>query len=184
MNIAVYAGSFDPVTSGHLSVIHSAARLFPHVRVLVAVNPKKQTLLTAEERVSLLRELVCRYPNVTVDFTDGYVALYARSIGASVLVRGVRGATDAQFETELAHHNRAIAPEVATVFVPAEAELSDVSSTALKERIQRGDDVSNFCPEPVARLLRSRLAAAADRGESACKSSSAGRPQSLVPGAT
>lgn len=157
MNIAVYAGSFDPVTSGHLSVIHAAARLFPHLRVLLAVNPNKQTLLTRDERLTLLRELTGRYPNVTVNFTEGLVALYARSIGASVLVRGVRGATDAQFETELAHENQRIAPELATVFVPAQAELSDVSSTALKERIRRGEDVSAFCPAPVERLLRSRL---------------------------
>src|SRR5688500_11547289 len=153
MNIAVYAGSFDPATSGHLSVIHAAARIFPHVRVLIAVHPKKQTLLTVDERIALLRELTGRYPNVSVDATDGYVALYARSIGATVLVRGVRGATDAQFETELAHQNRELAPEIATVFVPAESDLADVSSTALKERIRNGEDVSSFCPEPVERLL-------------------------------
>lgn len=158
MNIAVYAGSFDPVTSGHLSVIHAAARLFPHLRVLLAVNPNKQTLLTGEERLALLRELTCRYPNVTVDSTDGFVALYARSIGASVLVRGIRGATDAQFETELAHENQRIAPELHTVFVPAEAELSEVSSTSLKARIRAGEDVSSFCPAPVERVLREKLA--------------------------
>lgn len=157
MNIAVYAGSFDPVTSGHLSVIHAAARLFPHLRVLLAVNPNKKALLTKDERLALLRELTARYPNVSVDFTEGFVALYARSIGASVLVRGVRGATDAQFETELAHENQRIAPEISTVFVPAEAQLSEVSSTALKERIQKGEDVSSFCPAAVEQLLRARL---------------------------
>ena len=102
MNVAVYAGSFDPPTLGHLSVLHAAAKLFPHVRVLVAVNPNKQTLFTPEERVAMLREATSRYPNVSVDFHDGLVAEYARSIGATVLIRGVRGATDAQFERQYA----------------------------------------------------------------------------------
>lgn len=157
MNIAVYAGSFDPPTLGHLSVLHAAVKLFPHVRVLVAVNPNKRTLFTADERVQMLREATARYPNVTVDFTEGLVAEYARSIGGSVLIRGVRGATDAQFEMELAQQNRLIAPELDTVFVPAEASLSEVSSTALKERARAGDDVSTLCPPAVLERLRARL---------------------------
>lgn len=157
MNVAVYAGSFDPITFGHLSVLHAAAKLFPHVRVLVAVNPAKQTLFSEDERVALIRELTARYPNVSVDSTTGYVVEYARAIGASALIRGIRGATDAQFETELAQQNRLIAPEIDTLFVPAAAELSEVSSTALKDRVRRGEDVSAYCPPAVADKLRARL---------------------------
>ncbi len=157
MSIAVYAGSFDPVTAGHLSVIRQAARLFGHVVVVVAVNPHKRTLLTTAERVELLREAVSRHPNVTVGSTEGLVVEYARDIGASVLLRGVRGATDAQFETELAQANRTLAPELATLFLPAEAHLAQVSSSGLKERLARGEDVSAFCPPGVAAKLRERL---------------------------
>ncbi len=157
MTIAIYAGSFDPVTAGHLSVVRQAARLFGHVVVVVAVHPNKQYLLSADERVALLREAVALHPNVTVARTEGLVVEFARAIGASVLLRGVRGATDAQFETELAQTNRALAPELSTLFLPAEAHLAQVSSSGLKERIARGEDVSAFCPPAVAARLRERL---------------------------
>jgi pantetheine-phosphate adenylyltransferase len=158
MTIAVYAGSFDPVTAGHLSVVRQAARLFGHVVIVVAVNPSKHYLLAADERMALLREAVRPHPNVTVAYTEGLIVDFARQIGASVLLRGVRGATDAQFETELAHHNRALAPELSTLFLPAEAHLAEVSSSGLKERVARGEDVSAFCPPAVAAKLRERLA--------------------------
>ncbi|OJT23108.1 pantetheine-phosphate adenylyltransferase [Archangium sp. Cb G35] len=157
MTIAVYAGSFDPVTAGHLSVIRQAARLFGHVVVVVAINPEKRTLLSVAERVELLREVVALHPNVTVASTEGLIVDYARAIGASVLLRGVRGATDAQFETTLAQANRALAPDLATLFLPAESHLAEVSSSSLKEKLARGEDVSGFCPPAVAAKLRSRL---------------------------
>jgi len=157
MTIAVYAGSFDPVTAGHLSILRQAARLFGHVVVVVAVNPDKHTLLTVAERVELLREVVAHHPNVTVASTDGLIVEYARRIGASVLLRGVRGATDAQFETTLAQANRALAPELATIFLPAESHLAEVSSSRLKEKLSRGEDVSDFCPPAVVARLRQRL---------------------------
>ncbi|NMO13748.1 pantetheine-phosphate adenylyltransferase [Pyxidicoccus fallax] len=158
MTIAVYAGSFDPVTAGHLSVVRQAARLFSHVVIIVAVNPNKQYLLSTDERMGLLREAVRKHPNVTVAATEGLIVDYARDIGASVLLRGVRGATDAQFETELARNNRVLAPELSTLFLPAEAHLAEVSSSGLKERVARGEDVSAFCPPAVAAKLRERLA--------------------------
>ncbi|WP_434388763.1 pantetheine-phosphate adenylyltransferase [Melittangium boletus] len=158
MTIAVYAGSFDPVTAGHLSILRQAARLFGHVVVVVAHNPDKRTLLTAPERVELLREVVAHHPNVTVASTDGLIVEYARRIGASVLLRGVRGATDAQFETTLAQANRALAPELSTLFLPAESHLAEVSSSRLKEKLARGEDVSDVCPPAVVARLRQHLA--------------------------
>lgn len=157
MTIAVYAGSFDPVTAGHLSVVRQAARLFGHVVVVVAINPEKRTLFTVAERMELLREVVSLHPNVTVASTEGLIVDYARAIGASVLLRGVRGATDAQFETTLAQANRALAPDLATLFLPAESHLAEVSSSRLKEKLARGEDVSDFCPPAVAAKLRLRL---------------------------
>jgi pantetheine-phosphate adenylyltransferase len=157
MSIALYAGSFDPVTAGHLSVLRQAARLFGHVVVVVAINPDKRTLFTVAERVDLLREVVAHHPNVTVASTEGLIVDYARDIGASVLLRGVRGATDAQFETSLAQANRALAPELATILLPTEAHLAEVSSSLLKEKLSRGEDVSTFCPPAVVARLRQRL---------------------------
>lgn len=157
MTIAVYAGTFDPVTAGHLSVVRTAAGLFEHLVVVVAVNPEKTRLFTASERVTLLRESAAMFPNVRVTETSGYVVELARSIGARVLVRGIRGATDAAFETTLAQQNRALAPEIETVFVPALAGLSDVSSSRLKELARAGADLSAHCPPAVAAALLGKV---------------------------
>ena len=138
MTIAVYPGTFDPITTGHVSVVREAVRLFAHVRVLIAVHPTKQPLFSLEERIELAREVLGVMPTVSVDGTRGLVVEYARSIGASVLLRGLRGAADAAYETELAQQNRQIAPEIATVMLPAEPRLSAVSSSELKARAQRG----------------------------------------------
>ena len=161
MAIAIYAGSFDPVTSGHLSVLRQAARLFGHVRVLVANNPDKTGLFTPDERVELLREVVQAMPNVSVDSTTSYVVHYARDIAATFLVRGIRGASDAQFETSLAQTNRSLAPEITTILLPAEADLAQVSSSQLKARARDGEDLSPWCPPAVARRIHAKLAAIA-----------------------
>lgn len=157
MTIAVYAGTFDPVTAGHLSVVREAARLFTHLVVVVAVNPEKRTLLTADERLELLRRATAHHPNVRCAATGGWVVHYAREIGAGALVRGIRGATDVEYETTLARLNRQAAPEISTVFVPAEQQLAEVSSSALKEKLLRGEDVSAFCSPEIAARVRERL---------------------------
>lgn len=155
--IAVYAGTFDPPTAGHLSVVRQAARLYSHLVVLVAVNPEKVTLFTPEERVAMLQEEAALLPNVLVSSTNGLVVEHARAVGASVLIRGIRGASDAHFETELAHANRGLAPEIVTVFLPAFATLAEVSSSELKRRTLAGLDVSSYCSPRVADRLRERL---------------------------
>lgn len=161
MRTAIYAGTFDPVTQGHLSVVDRAAAIFDRVIVLLAVNPEKTALFTLEERLEMLRESVEQMgsaQNVQCGSTTGWVVDYARAHGARFLVRGVRGATDADYETALAHANQAIAPEVTTVFLPAHPELSQVSSTRLKALVASGADVSRFCTPGVAHRLRLRLA--------------------------
>jgi pantetheine-phosphate adenylyltransferase len=155
--IAVYAGTFDPITLGHLSVVSQAAGIFSFVRVLVADNPAKQPLFTASERVELIARVVARMPNVTVDQTDGYVVEYAKQIGARFLVRGIRGASDATFETSLAQQNRVLAPDVQTVLLPAEPALSDVSSSSLRDHARNGADLTGLCPALIADALRARL---------------------------
>lgn len=157
MTVAVYAGSFDPITLGHASVVRRAARLFSHVRVLVAVNPDKRALFSESERVALARELLGAMPNVSVDATTGLVVEYARAIGASYLVRGLRGAADAEPETELARVNLALAPELQTLLIPAEPGLSEVSSSGLKELARRGEDLSRLSSASVVAELERRL---------------------------
>ena len=157
MTIAVYPGTFDPITTGHVSVVREAVRLFAHVRVLIAVHPTKEPLFTLEERIELAREVLGVMPTVSVGGTRGLVVEYARSIGASVLLRGLRGAADAAYETELAQQNREIAPEIATVMLPAEPRLSLVSSSELKARAKRGEPIDEYCPREIAERVRARV---------------------------
>ena len=155
MRVAVYAGTFDPITLGHLSVLQRGARLFQKLWVLVAVNPRKDPLFSGEERVQMIQEVTTRWPNVQAAWSDGFVVAFARTKGASYLVRGVRGATDAEEEITLANLNHQLAPEIQTVFIPAHPDLSDVSSSKLKALASDGLDISRYCPPGIeARLLR------------------------------
>ncbi|MDQ3035385.1 MAG: pantetheine-phosphate adenylyltransferase [Myxococcota bacterium] len=158
MTIAVYAGTFDPLTEGHVSVIRQAARLFSHVRVLVAVHPTKEPLFTAQERVEMIREALAIMPTVSVAWTAELVVEHARAIAATHLVRGLRNAADAGWETELAKQNREIAPDIATIMLPAEPHLASVSSSELKARWSRGEDIGPWCPPAIAARLEARAA--------------------------
>lgn len=164
MRIAVYAGSFDPVTRGHLSVVERAARLFDRLVVLVAVHPDKQALFSMEERAQMIREATADLAGVDCACAEGFVVDFARRCGARYLVRGVRGSTDAEGEIALARQNLALAPEIETVFVPAHPELSEVSSSTLKALARQGAGLSKFCSDAVAARLRERLGAPAAAG--------------------
>ena len=150
MAIAVYAGAFDPLSYGHLSVVRKAARIFAHVRVLVAVNPDKSPLFTLEERVGIIAEVVRRMPQVSVDSTSGLVVDYAREVGAGFLIRGLRTSLDAEYEIALANENRQHAPEITTIFLPAEPEYAGISSSEIRALAREGRDVGDLCPASVA----------------------------------
>ena len=154
---AVYAGTFDPITAGHLSVVRRAVPLFDELIVLVAVNPEKKPLFSLAERLEMIREATARWPNVGCAHTTGYVVDFATDRGAAFLVRGVRDATDATYEAQLAHLNRLLAPELTSLFVPAQQDLAEVSSSALKALAQAGADVTQFCPPGIARRLAERF---------------------------
>jgi pantetheine-phosphate adenylyltransferase len=163
VRIGVYAGTFDPITYGHLSVIERAVQLFDRVIVLVAVNPEKQPLFSGEERVRMIRAVTRAFSNVECAATAGYVVDFARGQGARHLVRGVRSSTDVESEIALANANHALAPEIETVFIPAHPALSDVSSSALKALVRQGADVSVYCPRSIAESLEARLSHDAPR---------------------
>ncbi len=159
MRTAIYPGTFDPVTRGHLSVIARGARMFDRLIVLIAVNPDKQPLFSPDERAQMIRQVTSGHTNVACDHTSGYVVAYAQAHSAQYLIRGVRGCTDVEAEIALANLNHALAPEIETVFVPAHPSLSEVSSSRLKALAQQGGDLSAFCPPELIRRLRERLRA-------------------------
>lgn len=160
MRTAVYPGSFDPPTAGHLSVIERSALLFDRLIVLVAVNDAKRAMFSLEEREAMLREAAAGTPGVEAAATRGMVIDAARAAGARFIVRGVRSLTDFDVEAAMAAAHHALAPEIVTVFVPARPDLAFVSSSALREIARCGGDVDRFCPVGVARRLREKTEAA------------------------
>ena len=157
MKRAVYAGSFDPITCGHVSVIERSAALFDELCVVVALNPDKVPLFSPKERLELIAAATSHLRNVRCASTSGYVVEHARSFGARYLVRGVRGVTDMESELSLSRLNHQLAPEIETVFVPARMDLAEVSSSGLKELVRSGQNVERYCPPLVAARLREVL---------------------------
>lgn len=157
MIVALYAGTFDPVTNGHLDVIRRAAALFDRVIIGVSVNPRKSPHFSVEERAEMLREVGTELPNVTVEVVPGLVVAHARRTGANVIVRGLRAVTDFEFELQMASTNRALAPEIETVFFTPAPEFHYLSSSTVCDIARFGGDVSGFVPPPVERRLRERL---------------------------
>jgi len=150
---ALFPGSFDPFTLGHLDLVRRAAALFGRVSVGVAHNPSKRTLFDLGERVALIREAVGGIAGVEVVPIEGLVVQAAGALGATVLVRGVRSGTDFDFETQMALTNRTLAPRIDTVFFVPGAQYAHVSSTLVRQIAELGGDVTPFVPEPVARAL-------------------------------
>ncbi len=153
--IAVCPGSFDPVTHGHLDVITRAAALFDDVVVGVGQNSAKKYLFSPAERVELVRATTAHLPNVTVEPLEGLLVDFAGRHGARVLVKGIRFASDFDFELQMAHMNAAIG-SVETVMLPASSVWSTLSSTMVREVASYGGDVSAFVPDVVARRIRQK----------------------------
>lgn len=146
MKIAIYPGSFDPVTNGHMEIIRRAAALFDRLVVLVAVSAKKQYLFTAAERAQLLRASTVALNNVTVETYDGLVAHYAREIGADVIVKGLRAISDFDGEFQQSLVNNRLNPAAETIFLPSGSESMYVSSGMVKQVCALGGDISAFVP--------------------------------------
>ncbi len=150
---AIYPGSFDPITNGHLDIIERSARLFDKVIVAILENPEKSPLLPLDERAALIRDSVSHLPNVGVETFGGLLVDYARSRGARVIVRGLRAISDFEYEFQMALMNRRLEQDVETVFMmPAEA-WSYLSSRLVKEVATLGGDISGLVPRHVARAV-------------------------------
>lgn len=150
MSRAVYPGSFDPVTYGHIDVIKRAASIFDHLTVAVLNNKVKSPLFLVDERVKMLEEVCADIPNVEIDSFSGLLVDYAKVSNADVIIRGLRAITDFEYELQMAQTNRKIAPSVDTVFLTTSLEYAYLSSTTVKEVASFGRDISQFVPECVA----------------------------------
>jgi pantetheine-phosphate adenylyltransferase len=157
MRIAIYPGSFDPLTNGHLSIIQRALQMFDRVIVAVAVNPKKVPLFTEEERKELIRE-ACPDPRVEVDAFHGLLVEYANRRGVNVLLRGLRAVSDFEYEFQLANMNRKLAPGIETVFMMTGEDYFYVSSQLVREVASFGGNVEGLVPPGVLKKLRARYA--------------------------
>lgn len=156
--VAIYAGSFDPPTNGHLDLVERASKLFPRVIVAAGRHPSRTALFDAAERVALLRAVCAPFSNVEVDQFDGLLVDYARSRGASVLVRGLRAQTDFGYELQIAHANADLAPDLDTVFLPTRTRTAFVSASLVREIARYQGDVSRYAPEVVCVALRDKFA--------------------------
>jgi len=158
MSIAVYPGSFDPITNGHLDVIRRGVRVFDNLIVAVADNPAKQALFSRDERLEMIRDVTKHDKNVAVEYFDGLVVDYVRRKKAGVILRGIRTVSDFEYEYQMALTNRTFAQDIETVFVMTREEYSFVSSRIIKEAASLGGDVSSFVPREVEKWLKKKFA--------------------------
>jgi pantetheine-phosphate adenylyltransferase len=156
---ALYPGTFDPPTNGHIDLIQRGAKLFDHLTVAILSNPGKDPLFTVEERVEMLKESTAALSNVSVATFDGLMVEFARLQGASAVLRGIRAISDYEYEFQMALMNRRLAPEIETVFLQPAGRYSFVSSRMLKEVFSFGGDVSGLVPPNVLKRLRDRMGA-------------------------
>ncbi|HTM47510.1 MAG TPA: pantetheine-phosphate adenylyltransferase [Bryobacteraceae bacterium] len=155
-HVAIYPGSFDPITNGHLDLIERGAKLVDRLIIAILSNDAKQPLFTVEERMEMLTEVVGRFPNVEVDCFNGLLVDYAARKEATVILRGIRAISDYEFELQMALMNRRLAPNIETVFLMAGEAYSYISSRLVKEVFGLGADISGLVPPSVEARLRKR----------------------------
>lgn len=154
MSLALYPGTFDPITYGHIDILERALRVFDRVEVTIAVNKNKQTLLTIDERTALVRESTAHLKGVSVAAFEGLLVDHARQVGAVALVRGLRQVTDFDYEFRMAFANRRLAPGLESVFFMTSEEHAFVAASIVREIHRWGGDISSFVPPPVLRKLQ------------------------------
>lgn len=154
MKIAIYPGSFDPITNGHLDVLGRAAQMFDKVIILVAINADKKGRFPIEERVAMIKESISQFNNVEVDSYDGLTVEYAKAHNSKFLIRGLRAVTDFDYEFQLAAANEYADPSIDTVFLMSKAEKSFINSSAIIELAKKGIDVSGLVPPAVVKRLK------------------------------
>jgi pantetheine-phosphate adenylyltransferase len=154
---AIYPGSFDPFTNGHLDILERSLKLFSEITILIAGSAKKTAVLTVEERVALIREVVKDKPSVRVESTTGLTMEYARAHGINAVIRGLRTPSDFEYEYMMATMNKNIHPQIETVFMMTSQGLYFVSSTMIKELHSYGGDISPYVPTAVLHKMREKM---------------------------
>lgn len=155
--LAIYAGSFDPPTFGHLDLVERASMLFPHVVVAIGINRARNALFQVEERLALMQQICVPYANVRVESFEGLLVDYGKRIGARVVVRGLRAGTDFEYELQIAHANADLRPEIDTVFLPTRTNYGFISASLVREIASHGGDVSRYAPPVVCEALKSKF---------------------------
>jgi len=155
---AIYAGSFDPPTYGHMDLVERAARLFPRVVVALGVHPTKEALFSLSERCEMMETLCEPFDNVRVESFQGLLVNYATEIGARVIVRGLRAGTDFEYELQIAHANADMKPELDTVFLPTRTNYGFISASLVREIARHGGDVSRYAPPDVCEKVKAKFA--------------------------
>lgn len=154
---AVYPGTFDPVTNGHLDVISRASALFDKVIVTIAVNSSKKPLFTDEEREEMIRQSCRKYPNVSVDIFKGLLVDYAKTKKASVVIRGLRAVSDFEYEFQMSLTNRKLAPGISTIFLMPNEKYTYLNSSLIRELASLGADITDFVPSYVLKKLKQKF---------------------------
>lgn len=156
MKIAIYPGSFDPITKGHLDILKNASGIFDNVIIAVARNGEKKGFLSTEERVELIKKSIEGLDNVEVDAFEGLTIEYAKKRGAEILIRGLRAVSDFEYEMQLSQTNSALCDEIKTVFLTTKPKYNFISSSTIREILQNNGDISKFVPQAVNEYLTQR----------------------------
>lgn len=156
MKIAIYPGSFDPITKGHLDILKNASGIFDKVIIAVARNGEKKGFLSTEERVELIKKSIKGLDNVEVDAFEGLTIEYAKKQGAEILIRGLRAVSDFEYEMQLSQTNSALCDEIKTVFLTTKPKYNFISSSTIREILQNNGDISKFVPQAVNEYLTQR----------------------------
>jgi len=165
MTTAVYPGSFDPVTYGHLDIIRRAAKMFDCLIIAVLNNSAKSPLFTADERVRMIREITADIPNLRIEKFDGLTIEFCHKMGAQFMVRGLRAVTDFEYELQIAQTNRVIAPDIDTVFLTTNLKYSYLSSSIVKEIASYDGDIHSFIDPLVKKEIRRKIRERQNRNE-------------------
>ena len=157
MTVAVYPGSFDPVTNGHIDILERTSRIFDSIVVAVVHNVTKQALFTLEERVELIKESTKHLDNIEVECFNGLLADFIKAREATVIIRGLRSMTDFEYESHMSMMNKKLFPEIDTIFIVSDSKYTFVSSSGIKEAAMLGGDVSSMVPSTVEKGLQEKL---------------------------
>lgn len=156
MKKAIYPGSFDPITFGHLDIIQRSSKVFDEVVIGILNNSAKSPLFSVEERLKMTKMLTAQYDNVTVEPFEGLLVDYAKSINANIIIRGLRAVTDFEYEIQIAQTNKVEYPELETIFMTTALNYSYLSSTIVREFASYGGDISRFVPQEIIPMIQAK----------------------------